>query len=151
MKKLFIITVSLVALSCNKSTENPQELENLLHKISALEIQNKILQDSLKRNEEEFLFSQMLIGIPDEPIFKVGKKNNVVMLLHTYGRKLPKYEIYRIEGDKEIKVGENDGTKFNYEFIPKSIKDNRPEFLLKVPFDGQIIRIQAQLLLDVEN
>ena len=141
----------MLALSCTKSTENPQDLEKLLNKISALEIQNKILQDSLKRNQEEFLFSQMLIGIPDEPIFKVGKKNNIVMLLHTIGLKIPKYEIYRIQDGIETKVGENDGTKFNYEFIPKSIKDNRPEFLLKVPFDGQIIRIQAQLLLDVEN
>lgn len=141
----------MLALSCTKSTENRQELENLLSKISTLEEQNKMLKDSLKRNENDFLSSQFLLGISDEAVLKVGKKNNIVMLLHTIGRKIPKYEIYRIQDSIETKVGENDGTKFNYEFIPKSIKDNRPEFLLKVPFDGQIIRIQAQLLLEVEN
>lgn len=141
----------MLALSCNQSTENPQELENLLNKISMLETQNKILKDSLQRNEEEFLYSQILLGISDDAVLKVGKKNNIVMLFQTYGRKLPKYEIYRIKGDKEIKVGENDGTRFNYEFIPKSIHDNSPEFSIKIPYNGKIITIPGKLLLDVED
>lgn len=141
----------MLALSCTKSTENPQELENLLNKISTLEEQNKMLKDSLQRNEEEFLYSQILLGISDDAVLKVGKKNNIVMLFQTYGRKLPKYEIYRIEGNKEIKVGENDGTRFNYEFQPKSIHDNSPEFSIKIPYDGKIITIPGKLLLDVEN
>lgn len=151
MKKLLIITVSFLVLSCNNSTENSREVENLLTRISTLEAQNKVLKDSLETNEEEFLTSQMLIGIPDKPTIKVGEENNIVMLLYTYGRKLPKYEIYRKEEGKEIKVGENDGTKFNYKFIPKSITDNKPAFLLKVPYNGKIITMQCQLALEVEN
>lgn len=141
----------MLTLSCNQSTENPQELENLLNKISTLETQNKILKDSLKRSENDFLSSQVLLGISDGAVLKVGKKNNIVMLFHTIGRKIPKYEIFRVEDGREVKVGANDGTKFNYEFIPKSIEDNSPQFLVKIPYDGEIIRIQAQLLLDVEN
>jgi hypothetical protein len=74
MKKLLIITISFLALSCNKSIENSQEVANLLNRISHLEAQNKMLQDSIERNEQEFLTSQILIGISDNPILKVGKK-----------------------------------------------------------------------------
>ena len=71
------------------------------------------------------------------------------MLFQTYDRKLPKYEIYRIIDNKEIKVGENDETRFDYEFIPKSVKDNEPEFLIKIPYNGKIIKIPGKLILDV--
>ncbi len=141
----------MLVLSCNKSAENSLEVKNLLTKISTLEAQNKILKDSLQRNEEEFLYSQILLGISDDAVLKVGKKNNIVMLFQTYGRKLPKYEIYRIEDGKEFKVGENDGTRFNYEFIPKSINDNSPEFSIKIPYKGKIITIPGKLMLEVEN
>jgi hypothetical protein len=73
------------------------------------------------------------------------------MLLQTFGRKLPKYEIFKIDDGKEIKVGENDGTRFNYEFIPKSINDNSPQFLVKIPYNGRIIPVPGHLVLDVEN
>lgn len=151
MKKLVIICICFLALSCDKSTEHPEEVKNLLSKISVLEQQNKILQDSLSRNEEEFLKSQILLGISDDAVLKVGKKNNIVMLLQTYGRKIPKYEIFRIENGKEIKIGENDGTRFNVEFIPKSLNDNRPDFFIKIPYYGEIIKIQSALFLEVEN
>jgi hypothetical protein len=151
MKKLLIITISFLALSCNKSIENSQEVANLLNRISHLEAQNKMLQDIIERNEQEFLTSQILIGISDNPILKVGKKNNIVMLLQTFGRKLPKYEIFKIDDGKEIKVGENDGTRFNYEFIPTSIIDNSPELLVKIPSNGKIITIPSKLFLNVQN
>jgi hypothetical protein len=138
-------------LSCNKPPENKKDLQNLIAKVSMLEEQNQKLKDSLSKSEAEFLYSQILIGISDSKTLKVGKKNNVVMLLQTYNKKLPKYEIYRIEDGKEVKVGENDGTRFDYEFIPKSVEDNSPEFLIKLPFNGQTIKIKAKLILDVEK
>jgi hypothetical protein len=138
-------------LSCNKPPENKKDLQNLIAKVSMLEEQNQKLKDSLSKSEAEFLYSQILIGISDSKTLKVGKKNNVVMLLQTFNKKLPKYEIYRIEDGKEVKVGENDGTRFDYEFIPKSVEDNSPEFLIKLPFNGQTIKIKAKLILDVEK
>lgn len=138
-------------MSCNKSAENTKEVENLLGKISKLEEQNKKLKDSLYKSEAEFLYSQILIGISDNQTLKVGRKNNIVMLLQTYNRKLPKYEIYRIEDGKEIKVGENNRTRFDYEFTPKSVKDNSPEFLIKLPYNRNIIKIPGKLILNVEK
>ena len=140
-----------MTLSCNKSNEKTLEVESLLSKISHLEEQNKKLKDSLIKSEEDFLYSQILLGISDKYTLKVGEKNNIVMLLQTFDRKLPKYEIYRIENDKEIKVGENDGTRFDYEFTPKSEEDNSPEFLIKLPYNGKIIKIPGKLNLDVKN
>jgi hypothetical protein len=151
MKKILIITICIITLSCNKSQEKPIELESLITKISILEEQNKKLEDSLSKIEEEFLFSQILLGISDKQTLKVGEKNNIVMLLQTFNRKLPKYEIFRIENGKEIKVGEDDGTRFDYEFIPKSIDDNSPEFLLKIPYNGKIIKIPGKLILNVKK
>ena len=151
MKKILIITICIITLSCNKSQEKPIELESLITKISILEEQNKKLEDSLSKIEEEFLFSQILLGISDKQTLKVGEKNNIVMLLQTFNRKLPKYEIFRIENGKEIKVGEDDGTRFDYKFIPKSIDDNSPEFLLKIPYNGKIIKIPGKLILDVKK
>lgn len=143
--------ICTITLSCNKSQENEKELESLITKISILEEQNKKLEDSLSKVEEEFLFSQILLGISDKQTLKVGEKNNIVMLLQTFNRKLPIYEIFRIENGKEIKVGENDGTRFDYEFIPKSIDDNSPEFLKKIPYNGKIIKIPGKLNLDVKK
>ncbi|WP_379825975.1 hypothetical protein [Flavobacterium notoginsengisoli] len=95
--------------------------------------------------------SQILIGVPDVETIKVGKKNNIVMLFQTFDKKLPKYEIYKIEGKKEIKIGENNKTRFNYEFIPKSVNDKQMHLLVKIPYDGKIIEIQNSMSFNVKN
>ena len=145
MKKLLIIIVSVLALSCDKQTENPQELEKLLTKISTLEAQNKILKDSVSSIDEEFLNSLRLLGFADNPIIKVSERTNVVMLLQSYNQKIPKYEIFKIDGDKEIKIGENDRTIFNIDFIPRSIEEDSSKILLKIPHKGKIITIKGVL------
>ena len=145
MKKLLIIIVSVLALSCNNPTENPQELEKLITRISTLEAQNKILKDSLSSIDEEFLNSLLLLGFADNPIIKVGEKTNVVMLLQSYNQKIPKYEIFKIDGNKEIKIGQNDGTIFNIDFIPRSIEEDSSKILLKIPHKGKIIEVGGVL------
>ncbi|MBF6640315.1 hypothetical protein IVB69_02360 [Flavobacterium sp. J49] len=150
MRRLLLTTSFLFILSCNKTAENHQEIENLQNRISILEEENKKLQDSLSKSEKDFLWRQ-LIGIPESRKQKVGKKNNIVMLLHEFDKKLPKYEIFRIIDGKEIKVGENDGTRFDYEFIPTSTKDNSPKFLIKMRHKGKIIEIPGELRLEVEK
>lgn len=151
MKNIALATLCILTMSCKNSNDKNKDFESLLVKISLLEEQNKKLKDSLTKNEGEFLYSQILLGIPDNQIQKVGKKNNIVMLFQSFDRKLPKYEIYRIIGEKEIKIGENDQTRFNFEFTPKSVKDNSPEFLIKMPYNGRTISIPGKLILDVEK
>ena len=102
------------------------------------------------KNGEEIMFSH-LIGIPETPKQKVGRKNKIVMLLHDFDRKLPKYEIFRVVEGKKIKVGESNKTIFDYEFTPTSTEDNRPEFLVKMPYRGKFIEIPGKLILDVEK
>jgi hypothetical protein len=105
----------------------------------------------LSRYEAEFLYSQILIGVPDEKEIKVGRKNKIVMLFQTFNKELPKYEIYKVENGKKIKVGENNQTRFNYDFIPKSTKDNEVDLLVKLPYKGKIIEIPAGISFDVKN
>ena len=122
-----------------------------MDKISQLENENKNLKDSLSKNERDFLNSQILIGVPDVETIKAGKNNNIVMLFQTLDKKLPKYEIYKIEGKKEIKIGENNQTRFNYNFIPKSIDDNKIHLLVKIPYEGKIITIHNSMSFNVKN
>lgn len=152
MKYLTIVVVCILALGCNNSsTQKANETDKLLAKIKLLEEQNQKLKDSISRDEMEFLHSQNLIGISDDEVLKVGKKNNIVMLVHTYNKELPKYEIYTVVDNKEIKIGENNQTRFNFEFIPKSVDDNSPEIFLKMRHKGEIIKIPGKLLLKVEK
>ncbi|BDU23801.1 MULTISPECIES: hypothetical protein [unclassified Flavobacterium] len=151
MKKLISIIICITLFSCNNSENSSNEEKALLDKISQLENENKSLKDSLSKNERDFLNSQMLIGVPDVETIKVGKKNNIVMLFHTSDKKLPKYEIYKIEGDKKIKIGENNQTKFNYNFIPKSIDDNKIHLLVKIPYQGKTIILQNAMSFNVKK
>ena len=150
MKRLAIITSFIFISSCTKTVENHQEIENLQNRISILEEENKKLKDSISQSEKDILF-RYLIGIPETHKQKVGKKNKIFMLLHEFDRKLPKYEIFRVIDGKKIKVGENDKTKFEYEFTPTSTEDNSPEFLVKLPHKGRFIEIPGKLILDVEK
>jgi hypothetical protein len=151
MKKLISIIICITLFSCNNSENSSNEEKALLDKISQLENENKSLKDSLSKNERDFLNSQMLIGVPDVETIKVGKKNNIVMLFHTSDKKLPKYEIYKIEGHKKIKIGENNQTKFNYNFIPKSIDDNKIHLLVKIPYRGKTIILQNAMSFNVKK
>lgn len=152
MKHIIIAVICILAMSCdNNTTQKNNETDKLLAKIKLLEEQNQKLKDSISRDEMEFLHSQNLIGISDDEVLKVGKKNNIVMLVHTFDKTLPKYEIYTVVDNKEIKIGENNQTRFNFEFIPKSIEDNSPEIFLKMLYKGKNIKIPGKLLLKVEK
>jgi hypothetical protein len=145
MKNIFLILIVMLLISCNNSDENKSREVELKKQISDLKNQNKILKDSLDDYEENFLRSQILIGIPDDIVLTVGKKNNVVMLFQTFNVKIPKYEIFKIEGEKRIKIGTNNKTRFDYEFIPKSIDDNKIDLIVKIPFNNETIEIPAGL------
>lgn len=152
MKYLTLIVICVLAFGCNNnSIQKTNETDQLLAKIKLLEEQNQKLKDSISRDQMDFLHSQILIGISDDEVLKVGKKNNIVMLVHTYNRELPKYEIYTVVDNKEVKIGENNQIQFNFEFIPKSVKDNSPEIFLKMQYKGEIIKIPGKLLLKVEK
>ena len=73
------------------------------------------------------------------------------MLLQTFNRKVPKYEIFKIEGNKEIKIGENNQTRFNYEFIPKSINDNELELMIKIPYGKRVIKIPGKMYFPIKE
>jgi hypothetical protein len=73
------------------------------------------------------------------------------MLFQTFNVALPKYEIYKIEDRKEIKIGENNQTRFDYKFVPKSVTDNELELLIKLPYKGRFLKIPGRMHFDVKN
>jgi len=139
----------LLTIGCNKP--NNQKLHDLTDENKKLRNEIEVLKDSLSDFEEDFLHSQILIGVADETVLKVGKKNNVVMLFQTYNRKLPDYEIYKIEDNKKIKVGSDNKTRFNINFTPKSLQDKTLKLEVKMRYKDKTINIPAEVYFDLKQ
>lgn len=152
MKKtvLFLFLTFLVSCTNSKNGDSSKEYQELLSEKNKLINENKKLIDSIHEIEKEFLYSQILIGVPDESILKAGKENNIAMIFQTHLKKIPEYQIFRIEGNKKIKIGSNNQTRFDYKFIPKSKEDNELELLVKMPYDGKVIEIPAKMYFDIK-
>jgi hypothetical protein len=151
MKIIIISLLMIFTFGCENLDPKQTAISQLNEKIKHLETENKILRDSLDDYEENFLYSQMLIGIPDDYVLTVGKKNNIAMLFQTYNVEIPEYEIFKIEDEKRIKLGTNNKTSFDYEFIPKSIDDNKINLVVKIPFKNKTIEIPAGMIVDLKE
>ncbi len=151
MKAILLTTLLIITLSCNENDTEQKKLKNLTEKISLLEEENKDLKDSIKKNKEDFLYSLQLVGIPHSKISKVGKKDSIAVLLQPFGYKLPKYEFYKIENNKKIKINNNNSTFFNYQFKPKSTDDNKIKLFIKIPDKDRFVELNGEITIDVEN
>ena len=67
---LYITLTLCTFLGCNSPNVRIEDYENLQRENVKLKQQNKILNDSLSGYNKKFVMSQILIGIPDEPIIK---------------------------------------------------------------------------------
>jgi hypothetical protein len=106
------------------------------------------LKISLSQLEQNSVVHRLLVGIPDGKI-EVGKKNRIVFILHDF-TEIPKYDIYKIEGNKEIKVGSNKLTSFDYEFNPKSKEDKNLKVKVKIPYKGKVFEIPGEMNVPIE-
>jgi hypothetical protein len=137
----YILLVLLATVSCKKT--NTKETESLKTQIEKLETENKKLKFSLSQFEENDLQYRMLIGIADGKM-KVGKKNRIAFLIQDF-KEIPKFDIYKIEGNKEIKVGSDNKTSFDYYFIPKSKEDGNLKIKVKIPYKGKVFEIPGEM------
>jgi hypothetical protein len=151
MKKILLTTLIIITLSCNKNDTEQKKLKNLTEKIYLLEEENKDLKDSIKKNKEDFLYSLQLVGVPYNKISKVGKNDSIAVLLQPFGYKLPKYEFYKIENNKKIKINNNNSTFFKYQFKPKSTDDNKIKLYIKIPDKDRFVELNGEIRIDVEN
>lgn len=153
MKKYILISIlALLAMSCNNANEQKDENPEVSLRIAELEKENKALKDSISQMEFDFLQSQIIIGIPDDEVLKVGKENNIKFILHTFDRKVPKYEVFDVTGGKQkSKIMTGDKTMFEYKFVPKSVNDNNLELMLKMPYGKRTFEIPAAVRFRVEK
>lgn len=148
--KILMSVLALATLSC-KQSEDTGTLKELTAQIEELQAENKVLKDSLSDHQEQFLRSQILLGISDDCVLTVGKKNKVAMIFHPYGSTMPQYDIYKLENGKEIKIGSNTKTRFDYDFIPKSIEDNELKMKVKLKYNNQTIEYPAAVTFKVKK
>ncbi len=145
-KHILIYILSFVTIGCNDNNQKiTKELEK---KISELKEQNKKLKYSLSQAKEQDLRYRHLIGIPDGDI-KLGEKNRIVLLFQDF-KDIPKYEVFKIEGNKEIKIGTGEKTNFEYFFTPKSKTDNELKLKAKIPYEGEIIEIPGEMIFNIK-
>ena len=149
LKKICLVVLAISIVSC--TNDQSDEYQDILARNIQLEKENKILKDSLSDYQEDFIRSGTLVGIPDAYILKVGKKNKIKVLFHTFSRELPEYAIYKVEDSKEIKIGSNNKTHFDYEFVPKSIDDNELQLRVKIPVNNDTVVTPAFMRLVVEK
>lgn len=147
--KILMSVLALATLSCKQSDSGASK--ELTTQIEELKAENKILKDSLSDHQEQFLRSQILLGISDDCILTAGKKNKVAMFFQPYGLTMPQYDIYKVEDGKEIKIGSNTKTRFDYDFTPKSIEDNVLKMKVKLEYNNQIIEYPATVNFKVKE
>lgn len=149
MKKVIITAICALFISCTFKSEQSEEIENLLDSISRIKKENSMLMDSILKIERENMYATHLRSNAYSKTLKVGKKDSIAIFFQPTSDKLPKYEIFKIIDKKEIKVGENNKSKFNVDYTPKSIKDNKLHVVVKMPFDGEEIKFQCQVKFNV--
>ena len=131
MKNRTIISVLLFlvfTISCNNSNS---ELKKIDAQLKKLQNENLILKDSLSKLKEVDWEYRMLVGIPNGK-FKVGEKNKITFLLHSF-KELPKYDVYKVEDEKDVKISSENFSKFDYEYLPKSNSDNKVSLKIRIP------------------
>ncbi len=138
----FLFFLCLSFTSCDNYSKQISESENkLLKENRKLKLEIKKLKNEAIKNEEYFLLSQILIGIPDRNIMKVGEKNQIKMLFQPFDKHFPTYNVYKIENNTRIKIGSYNKTTFNYEFIPKSKNDTTIFLIAEMTYNNKIIKI----------
>lgn len=148
---LLLSLILLTTFSCKQANEKINDGRALSRQIASLKAENKALKESLESCKLSFLMGQNLLGISDECEIEVGKRNRINMQFFTAGVELPEYDIYKVEGKNETKIGSNTKTKFVYHFTPKSADDNYLNLKVKLNYNGRIIEYPAGMYFKVKK
>ena len=131
MKNRTIISVLLFLVFTISFNNSNSELKKIDAQLKKLQNENLILKDSLSKLKEVDWEYRMLVGIPNGK-FKVGEKNKITFLLHSF-KELPKYDVYKVEDEKDVKISSENFSKFDYEYLPKSNSDNKVSLKIRIP------------------
>lgn len=151
MKKTKSITllsiITVILSSCNQ-----QKISELNSEIAALKTQNKILEDSISKNELNNIYSFHILGTTKKKSLKVNEKAEINFVFG-YRNHIKNYNVYRLTGDKESVrelILENQNiSEFKYSHIPTDITDNRIKLLTVFDLDSIEIEIPADITLNV--
>ena len=153
MKNLIVlISIIILLSSCNHKKQ-----QALNQRIEKLEVQNKLLMDSIVKITTLDLLSCNLEVIPESCTLKLHKNNRFTGRI-VEQRMIRKYNVYKIdtipgstEVEKKLLLKDQRSTKFDFDYIPKSKKDNllQIEVLFDVDtahvFLGNYIRLNTAL------
>jgi hypothetical protein len=151
MKKIFLITLSLTMFfSCSDETLK------LNSRILQLEQENKTLIDSIDKIEYNKIVNSELIMLPHSNKLKVNEVNKITGLLveHQTFKDFNIFErdttLYTSEPEKKLIFKNYSNYRFEFDYIPKTKKDNWIHILAEFDLDSIKVKIPGIMALDIE-
>lgn len=147
MKKyIYLILSSLILISCNEN-----KIDQLNSQIAELENKNSILLDSI--NKLNKVNSYTLIGLPHLKNYKVGQPGKITFYIHEF-KNFNDIKVFEISDDGKksdlIKEGIKE-SNFEIEFTPKTINDKKVMIQAEFERNGELWKVPAYLIIDVEK
>ncbi|WP_271784924.1 hypothetical protein [Aquimarina algiphila] len=151
MKNLFLIILSLsLFFSCSDETAK------LNNRISELEQENKILIDSINKIEYNKIINSELIMIPHSNKLKVNEVNKITGLLVEH-QKFKDFNIfkrdttlYTSEPERELMFKNYSNYRFEFDYTPKTKKDNWIHILAEFDLDSIKVKIPGIMAMEIE-
>ena len=134
-KHLHIILILVLIVACNTKKN-----DGLKNKISELEKQNAELKDSITTLNYKKISNSITIGIRDDSILKVGRREKIKFIFH-YPEKLFSYNVYTTDsiGSPDKLIKENlTKNEFEYEFIPTKTGQETVELIAVFNIKNQL-------------
>ncbi len=149
MRRLILLCLCMLFFACGNQDE-------LINRVSELEMQNKILRDSLQKLAVIQVYSSEIIVHPESAQLDLQKKNKFVGYLVEHQKYL-KYNLYKTDtthytsgANRELIASGLKDYKFNFEFTPKKRKENWIHILAEFDLDSVKVQIPGIVVMDAK-
>lgn len=152
-KSIIIFTLSVLFISCEK-----RDNKNLIQEIESLRNENKELKNSLTRSTKtdyDKLISSELILLPSLMSFSLHDEN-IITGVFSQRQKLPSYSLYLADENYDFEEKDKlnfqilDDNKFEFNFTPKTKKDESVRIVAIFDLDSISIQLFGQIDLPVK-
>jgi hypothetical protein len=144
-----ILSISLILtllFSCNDDN-------NI--KIRKLEKENKRLKELIDKNEHEKIINTQILLLPHNNILKLNEKNKISIIFSEI-QEYPNFELFYTDNEfnyddkNKIKISAKDKNIIEFDFIPKSRRDNIINLVATTKSDSGNVKLYGTLELPVE-
>lgn len=144
MKKILFIINMIFLFSCNSKNDL---------RIEQLEIENKKLKKIIEKAENNKIINTQLLVLPNNNYFKISGKNRINVVFSEI-QEYPDFELYfadeKFNKKEKIKIVTVNKNKIEFDFTPKSKKDNLINIIALKKTKAGNMRLYGTLQLPVQ-